>query len=162
MRGSSTGSGGRALREGSATQREVPLPCGSTRANGCACLRLKTYRSWRRSWSWSPWAGRLACGGASLVLVVGPVLGGRPALSLGRSGPAGSCWGEREVIWMKLVRGDVHLYEPPLLTVTLTPFCSLGSLRMRWFQKVFRSSNKLTKSHSKTLLPRNQVNLIFD
>ena len=39
-------------------------------------------------------------------------------------------WGEREVIWMKLVRGDVHLYEPPLLTVTLTPFCSLGSLRI--------------------------------
>ena len=92
---------------------------------------------------------------------VAPELGERPALSLGRSGPAGSCWGEREVIWMKLVRGDVHLYEPPLLTVTLTPFCSLGSLRIRSFQKVFRSSNKLTKSHSKTLLPRNQVNL-FD
>ena len=24
--------------------------------------------------------------------------------------------------------GEVYLYEPPLLTVTLTPFCSLGSL----------------------------------
>ena len=24
---------------------------------------------------------------------------------------------------------SIYLYEPPLLTVTLTPFCSLGSLR---------------------------------
>ena len=32
---------------------------------------------------------------------------------------------------MMMIMMITNLYEPPLLTVTLTPFCSLGSLRKK-------------------------------
>ena len=118
-------------------RRGDPLPCGSTTAIGCACPQncLTTYRMrWK-----SPWVGRLAYyGGGVLERGVAPGSGETPGLSRVRNG-SGSCRRERvkcNIRKRKCCLCTIYLYEPPLLTVTLTPFCSLGSLKKGTFKYV--------------------------
>ena len=82
----------RVLRGGGwARLREVPLPCGSTTAIGCAshqsCSTTYPMRRWKRS---CPWRGTLVCDGEALELEVGPVSEETLGQSRERSG-FGSC-----------------------------------------------------------------------